>query len=272
MHDSGSRSKTPPPYSASQPVVDSSAPPSKKQGKKSKNIAAFASSIEAPNQLNFVQHEDGKHFGFHPPIVPSHKEQVLHTSITAKSASQKPTTMSIDTSSQSDLSKSTSVNTMPHSQADFFANLDPSLWPIRQEAQGEANYCGASLPSIAQEAQAKVSTSEDDNDNSSTDDADKSDTDEESENDDGKIGWGGDHGCHSVHSSFSKEGISASQPQAIALPSDFEFQYSREEDENLASESLAVGDKTSSSNDVMDEPTKPEDVLQGHHKKNGRPC
>ncbi|KAG0692986.1 hypothetical protein DFH29DRAFT_881839 [Suillus ampliporus] len=166
----GSRSKAPPPYSASQPAVDSSAPPSKKQGKKFKNIAAFASSIKVPNQLNFVQCEDGERFGLHPPIIPSHKEQVLNTSITAKSAGQKPATMSIDASSQSDLSNLTSVNTMPHSQADFFTNIDPSFRPIHQEAQGEANYCGASLPSIAQEAQAEVSTSDNDNDNSSTDD------------------------------------------------------------------------------------------------------
>ncbi|KAG1732614.1 uncharacterized protein EDB91DRAFT_1251662 [Suillus paluster] len=267
----GSRSKAPPPYSASQPAVDSSAPPSRKQGKKAKNIAAFASSIKVPNQPNFVQCEDGEHFGFHPPIVPSRMEQVLNTSsITAKSASQKPaTSTSIDTLSQSDFSKTTSVNTMPHSQADFYSTLDPSLQPICQEAQGETNYRGAPLLSFSQEAQAEVSTSGDDK--SSTDDADKSDTDEESDNDDGEIGWGGDHGCHSVHPSFLKEGISVSQPQAITLPSDFEFQHSRDEDENVALGLLAV-DKTSNSNDVMDGPTKPEDVLQGHHKKNGCPC
>lgn len=88
--------------------------------------------------------------------------------------------------------KMTSVNMRPHPQADFYANIDPSLRPISQEAQGEASYRGASLPPIGKEARAEVSTSEDDD--SSTDD-----TDEESDNDNGEIGWGGDHGSHSVH-------------------------------------------------------------------------
>ncbi|KAG1867087.1 hypothetical protein C8R48DRAFT_671962 [Suillus tomentosus] len=205
-------------------------PPSKGRGSRSKNIAA--SSVEAPNQPSFVQHDDGEHFGFCPPIVPSRMEQVLNTSsITAKSA-------------------------------------DPSLRPIRQQAQGESSHRGASLPSIGQEAQADVSTSEDDT--PSTDNADESDANEESDNDDGEIGWGGDHGCRSMHPGFSKEGISVSQPQAIARPSDFEFQHSRDEDENVAMGSLAVN-KISSSDDAMNEPTKPDDVLQRHHKKNGRP-
>lgn len=93
--------------------------------------------------------------------------------------------------------KTTSVNMRPHPQADFYANIDPSLRPISQEAQGEASYRGASLPPIGKEARAEVSTSEDDD--YSTDDADESDTDEESDNDNGEIGWGGDHGSHSVH-------------------------------------------------------------------------
>ncbi|KAG1817266.1 uncharacterized protein BJ212DRAFT_1480496 [Suillus subaureus] len=215
-----SRSKAPPLYSASQPVVDSSTLPPRKQGKKVKKIAAFASNIKAPNQPNFVQRKDGECFGFHPSISPSCTEKVLDASL-----------------------KTTSVEMRPHPQADFYANIDPSLWPISQEAQGEASYCGASLPSIGQEAQAEVSTSEDDD--SSTDDTDESDTDEESDKDNGEIGWGGVHGSHSVHP-----------------------------DENVAIGSLTV-DKTSSSSssssNIMSEPTKLEDVLQSHHKKNGCP-
>ncbi|KAG1790854.1 uncharacterized protein HD556DRAFT_1310390 [Suillus plorans] len=103
-----SRSKAPPPYSTSQPVVDSSALPSRKQGKKAKNIAA--SSVEAPNQPSFVQHDDGERFGFCPPIVPSRTEQVLNTSsITAKSAGQKPATTCINILLQPDLLKTTSI-------------------------------------------------------------------------------------------------------------------------------------------------------------------
>ncbi|KAG1790853.1 uncharacterized protein HD556DRAFT_1310389 [Suillus plorans] len=44
----------------------------------------------------------------------------------------------------------------------------------------------------------------------------------------------------------------------------------QDEDENVAMGSLAV-DEISSSDDAMNEPTKPDDVLQRHHKKNGRP-
>ncbi|KAG1846146.1 hypothetical protein C8R48DRAFT_779640 [Suillus tomentosus] len=261
--------KAPPLYSASQPVVDSSGPPSRKQGKNAKNAAAFASSVEAPNQPSFLQCKDGERFGFYPLIVPPRTEQVLNNSlITAKSASQKLTTTSIHTSSRPDLSKTTSVNVMPQSQADFHANIDPSLWPIGQESQGEAGYRSASLPSIGQKAQAEVTTSEDNT--PPTDDADESDTDEEIDDHDKEIGWGGDHGCHSVHPGFSKEGISVPQPWAIALPSDFEFQHSRDEDENVAMGSLAA-DETSSSDDTMNEPTQPNDILQHHHKKNGRP-
>ncbi|KAG1845159.1 hypothetical protein F4604DRAFT_1937168 [Suillus subluteus] len=158
----------------------------------------------------------------------------------------------------------TSVIMVPQSQADFYANLDPSLQPISQEAQGEASYRSASL-SIGQEAQAEVITSEDDT--PPTDDADESGTDEESDNDNGEIGWGGDYGCHSMHPSFSKEGIPVSQPQTIALPSVFEFQHSRDKGGNVTMRLLAVNE-TSSSNDAMNEA---DDVLQHHYKKNGHP-
>lgn len=164
-----------------------------------KNTAAFASSVEALNQPSFLQCKDGEQFGFYLPIVPPRTEQVLNNSlITAKSASQKLATTSVHTLSWPDLSKMTSVNVMPQLQADFHTNIDPSLWPISQESQGEASYRGASLPSIGQKAQAEVMTSEDNT--PPTDDADESDTDEESDHDK-EIGWGGDHGCHSVHPS-----------------------------------------------------------------------
>ncbi|KAG2115109.1 uncharacterized protein F5147DRAFT_769571 [Suillus discolor] len=185
--------KAPPPYSASQLVVDSSGPPSRKQGKKAKNAAAFASSVEALNQPSFLQCKYGEWFGFYPPIVPPRMEQVLNNSlITAKSTSQKLTTTSIHTSSQQDLSHFITTRS-------FKNNFNPSLWPIGQESQGKASYCGASLLSIGQKAQAEVTTSEDDT--PPTDDTDESNTDEESDDHDKEIGWGGDHGCHSVHPS-----------------------------------------------------------------------
>ncbi|KAG1819136.1 uncharacterized protein BJ212DRAFT_1479246 [Suillus subaureus] len=184
----GSHSKAPPLYSASQPVVDSSAPPPRKQGKKSRRLLPLPPASRRPiNQTLYGM----KMILLSGQLVRKHK-----------------------------------------------VKLAIAAPPSRQLARKlELN-----------------------------------NTDEESDKDNGEIGWGGVHGSHSVHPGFSKEGTSVPQPQAVALPSDFEFQHLQDEDKNVAIGSLTV-DKTSSSSssssNIMSEPTKPEDVLQSYHKKNG---
>ncbi|KAG1903186.1 uncharacterized protein F5891DRAFT_978212 [Suillus fuscotomentosus] len=85
-----------------------------------------------------------------------------------------------------------------------------------------------------------------------------------------EVGWGASKGYLTAHPGFSKK-VLPSQPQVTtALPSDFKFQYSHDEDNNIA---LAVEDSASSDDDIQlaaIEP-KPDDVLLHHQKKNGCP-
>ncbi|KAG1875908.1 hypothetical protein C8R48DRAFT_768762 [Suillus tomentosus] len=95
----------------------------------------------------------------------------------------------------------------------------------------------------------------------------ESSSDEDSED---QIGWGAVGGRHSTHPGFSGE-ERPSQPQVVsALPPDFEFQYSRDEDDQVAEKHLAVNSYSSDSTDVRSAP-EPDDVLKLHHEKNGHP-
>ncbi|KAG2125089.1 hypothetical protein DEU56DRAFT_759427 [Suillus clintonianus] len=65
-------------------------------------------------------------------------------------------------------------------------------------------------------------------------------------------------GRHSTHPGFLREALPP-QPQAVtALPTDFEFQYSHDEGDQVVENTLAVGGD-------------PNDVLKLHHERNGHP-
>ncbi|KAG0699467.1 hypothetical protein DFH29DRAFT_1001983 [Suillus ampliporus] len=97
----------------------------------------------------------------------------------------------------------------------------------------------------------------------SSDSEDTYDGDEDSA--DQQVGWGEAGGCHNAH----PEEVQPSQPWVvIALPSNFEFQHSWDEDDQAAGRSLAFSD-VSSSDDLGTDAPQPADVLQLHHKKNG---
>ncbi|KAG2134542.1 hypothetical protein DEU56DRAFT_756968 [Suillus clintonianus] len=144
---------------------------------------------------------------------------------------------------------------MRQSDATFYKNLDPALM-----SAGNVHSGAGDTGSQSSEASA------DDND----DDGGHADDDEEEEEDDvedQEVSWGAAHGRLTAHPGFSKE-VEPSQPRVTtALPTDFEFQYSHDEDENTAENNLAT--------DVSSDDEKPaehtDDVLQVHHKRNGHP-
>ncbi|KAG2124363.1 hypothetical protein DEU56DRAFT_917053 [Suillus clintonianus] len=63
-----------------------------------------------------------------------------------------------------------------------------------------------------------------------------------------EIGWGAAHGCLTTHPGFSKEVMPSHPRVTIALPTDFEFQRSRDEEYNMADKLLAA--EGSSNNDA----------------------
>ncbi|KAG2120255.1 hypothetical protein DEU56DRAFT_760851 [Suillus clintonianus] len=144
---------------------------------------------------------------------------------------------------------STTSNTVLLSDANFFQNLDPALRPTG--------------PSGAESEQSN--TSKDDSSGS-----DEGSGDEE-------MGWGEARGHHSTHPGFSREELPPQPRVATALPTDFEFQYSRDESDQVAEKTLAVGSDSGDDSSTMDQEVQarlfvgPNDVLKLHHERNSHP-
>ncbi|KAG2131049.1 hypothetical protein DEU56DRAFT_914583 [Suillus clintonianus] len=88
-----------------------------------------------------------------------------------------------------------------------------------------------------------------------------------------EIGWGEVGRRHDTRPGFSREEL-PSQPQvATVLPTDFHFQHSRDEDDQVAERTLVVGGDSSKGSVTTDQESapQPDDVLKVHHKRNGHP-
>ncbi|KAG1789204.1 uncharacterized protein HD556DRAFT_1447264 [Suillus plorans] len=271
----GSRSKIkqpPPPYTTSG-TLDSNTVAPRPRPKKIKKTVAPSLNLEAlNNQPAFVQREVGGHYEFSPPIVPPGTEpdlQALNNSFVAAAKAAKeqctpsashgshlaadafkrrlPSAASSDADlSQQLLSRPAIVN-LP--DARLYENLDPTLRPTNQSDFGLQG-TDSEGSDVSEEG-------------SDTSDGDEDGADEE-------IGWGESGGCHNAHPGFSVE-VQPSQPRAaIALLTDFEFQHSRDEDDQAAGRALASSDSSSSDDSATDAP-QPADVLELHHKKNRHP-
>ncbi|KAG2095260.1 uncharacterized protein F5147DRAFT_778703 [Suillus discolor] len=166
-------------------------------------------------------------------------------------------------------------------------NLDPALH--QEDNAVRAQYCLRLLGS-EEHSDSKGSSSSDDSDDSDDEDADKDEEDngkdaEEGNNNDTvkdsqDFGWGevGQH--QKEHPGFLEDALPSQPAVAHALTPEFEFQYSRDEDDVIAQTSL---DKTSGPPDgspglqgqrsqhMETITSKPNNVLQCHHKKNGKP-
>ncbi|KAG1851433.1 hypothetical protein DFJ58DRAFT_728874 [Suillus subalutaceus] len=239
-----------------------------------KTVAPFSSLEALNNQPTFVQREVGGQYGFCPPIVPPGTEpdlQALNNSFVAAAKAAKeqctpsashnshlaadafkchlPSAASSDVDlSQQVLSRPAIVN-LP--DARLYENLDPTLRPINQSDSG-------------------LQGTNSEGSDASEEGSDGEDTSDGDNGADQQIGWGESGGCHNAHPGFSGE-VQPSQPQAaIALPTDFEFQHSRDEDDQAAGRALASSDSSSSDDSATDAPQLA-DVLELHHKKNCHP-
>ncbi|KAG2051374.1 hypothetical protein BDR06DRAFT_973891 [Suillus hirtellus] len=266
----GSWAKKPPPYSASELVDPPAATSTKAKGKKAKVTKTAVippSSIEASDvQPSFHQFEAGARFGFSQHIIPPGTEpdlQVLNNPYVA-AARKKVATMCLPAPIGASAvirclpattTRSTKKNFVPpiplrsmsaahQSDHMFYQNLDPTLQSA-DDGSGQKD-SGSDMSSKGSD----TSTTDDDEDQ--------------------EVGWGASKGYLTIHPGFSKEVLPSQPWVTTALPSDFKFQYSCDEDNNIA---LAVEDSASSDDDnqpVAIEP-KPDDVLLHHQKKNRHP-
>ncbi|KAG1898786.1 uncharacterized protein F5891DRAFT_1190575 [Suillus fuscotomentosus] len=137
--------------------------------------------------------------------------------------------------------------------------------------------------------------SSDDSNDSNDKDADEEDSGEDDEEEGGnddtvkssqQFGWGEAGRRQKEHPGFVEDVPPSQSPVARPLTPEIQFQYSRDEDDVVAQTSL---DKTSRNESSQDPPdispgprrqasqhietitSKPDDVLQHHHKKNGKP-
>ncbi|KAG1892891.1 uncharacterized protein F5891DRAFT_986337 [Suillus fuscotomentosus] len=135
----------------------------------------------------------------------------------------------------------------------------------------------------------------DDSNDSNDKDADEEDSGEDDEEEGGnddtvkssqQFGWGEAGRRQKEHPGFVEDVPPSQSPVARPLTPEIQFQYSRDEDDVVAQTSL---DKTSRNESSQDPPdispgprrqasqhietitSKPDDVLQRHHKKNGKP-
>ncbi|KAG1721678.1 hypothetical protein EDB19DRAFT_1960759 [Suillus lakei] len=186
----------------------------------------------------------------HRTITTSNVEQTRvdtsqrHIPVINPNASQGHRTITTSNVEDPALSSTTST-TVLLPDANFFQNLDPALWPTG--------------PSGTESEQS----------NTSKDDSSGSDEGSGDE----QMGWGEAHGHHSTHPGFSREELLPQPRVATALPTDFEFQYSRNESDQVAEKTLAVGSDSGDDGSTMDREiaSQPNDVLKLHHERNGHP-
>ncbi|KAG2149236.1 hypothetical protein DEU56DRAFT_908935 [Suillus clintonianus] len=213
----------------------------------------------------FLQCKDGGQFGFSQPIVPPGTEPDLQTLNNSFIAAAKETHVASNASqhhfpiitsnpsgsclaSGGDLSQPVFLRTNSTMAADtlFYQNLDPTLRPTRSQ-----------------------STASEHSNSGECDGSESSDNNDKDE----QIGWGAVEGRHSTHPGFSGE-EQPFQPRVVSLlPPDFEFQYSCDEDGRMVEKALSVGTGLSDSSASVDDgiAPKPDNILNLHHQKNGRP-
>ncbi|KAG1848103.1 hypothetical protein F4604DRAFT_1687831 [Suillus subluteus] len=257
---SASKSPPPPPYSPSETVDP---PSSRKQGKKDKAmkkgvVPASTSSCEVPNlQPSFSHRKPGSQFGFKQSLIPPGTDIHLQANNTLVATTKKPSDPTERPPAliyPTPKAPTTSTSVMHQADTNFYKNLDPALW---------------STADVCLESQDTASESSDSETTDNGDESDDDDNDGQDAHGDQEVGWGAAYGHHSAHPGFSKEAQPSQPLVTTALPTDFEFQHSHDEDDNAAMKSLV--DDVTSSTDNASTPVVPADVLHLHHKRNGRP-
>ncbi|KAG2368014.1 hypothetical protein BDR07DRAFT_1478614 [Suillus spraguei] len=239
----------PPPYSPSETVDP---PSSRKQGKKDKAMKkgiapASTSSCEVPNlQPSFSHRKPGSQFGFKQSLIPPGTDVHLQVNNTLIAATKKPSDPTAHPPAPiypMPTAPTTSTSVMHQTDATFYKNLNPAL-------QSTTDVC---LESRGTDSESSDSETTDDGDESDDDDKDSSSSDDDNDGQDAhgdqEVGWGAAYGHHSAHPSFSKEAQPSQPLVTTALPTDFEFQHSHDEDDNAAMKSL-VADVTSSTDNA----------------------
>ncbi|KAG2117580.1 hypothetical protein DEU56DRAFT_919038 [Suillus clintonianus] len=245
-------------------VANSQAVPPRRSGRHGAGQGGRASQLEIIGSTSLDSDVPNNPLAPEPPrkgrgshskhIVPPGTEpdlQALNNSYVAAAREKQTSSATLGTTGHLPIAVVTSENqhsvvpsnrTLPahqsYADSDLYQNLDPALRPVNDEPK-------AVMEVLAMKRQ----ITQTDN-----------------------VGWGAAHGRMTAHPGFSKEDLPSQPRVALALPTDFEFQHSRDEGDNDAERSL-VANNSSSDDDTVTQPAdpQPDDVLQLHHKKNGRP-
>ncbi|KAI5984929.1 hypothetical protein F5J12DRAFT_787488 [Pisolithus orientalis] len=144
-------------------------------------------------------------------------------------------------------------------------SLDSSL-SLRQTS-ATADVCHKSLEKLSSEGSSEEE-SESSSNNPSDAEAGEVSSNEFDKDEDDAFGWGATNLRQSTHPGFSQEMMTSNPIRHNSLPPDHEFQYSCDEDDDVALQSLQSKDKAqpegSQCGTVID-------VLECHHRTNGHP-
>ncbi|KAG2153069.1 uncharacterized protein EDB93DRAFT_1102816 [Suillus bovinus] len=264
----GQMKKPPPPYSASgEPMVSA---PSRPQGKKAtaaKNTTLVALTVKSmdsapsrPRGKKATVTKDTtpiastvKPPNLQPSFIHPREKEALSASLDLTGHLPTAATTAANQYLAPPVpSRSTLAARQPDANSDLFQNLEPTLRPVNNERLGQHG---------PQDSGAESTETSSEGGNGNTDD-----NNDDEDHTDNEVGWGAAQGQVTEHPGFSKEDLPSQPRVARTLPIDFNFQYSRDEGDINAERCLA--DDISSTDDTA---IKPDDVLQRHHQKNGRP-
>ncbi|KAG2134506.1 hypothetical protein DEU56DRAFT_950142 [Suillus clintonianus] len=239
--------------------------------------------MEPLQPLNPSIRQAGGRFGFatHAPTVPPDPDPNSLPPAVAKKVARMPARK---------IATSPGVADSVAPPAGFMdQNIDPALRGVHpvELRSSEANISFDKDDDEVGEGDNEGDNGEEDNDN------DNDEEDEEDEISHQQIGWGGVGGRRTEHPGFSGH-EPPSQPRVTRPPTpEFDFQYSRDEDDVVAQTSVShTADPSMPSNqrsssspappgasptqlqtrEVQVMMLQPDDVLRRHHKKNGQPC
>ncbi|KAG1771585.1 hypothetical protein EV702DRAFT_1048936 [Suillus placidus] len=234
-----------------------------------------ASSIDNTGP-GFSMQQPGGRFGFVAPPSTEHSLQETHNTVGLKAVKKRAKKVASD---------QTPCNIVPSRTTFMEHQLDPALF----KEDDNVRHQSALRESKLLDSMAK-SSSIDDSDGEEDKDREEDGEREEDESDSDKDTSESQYQHRNDHLGFSKESL-PSQPRVTChLTPEFDFQYSRNEDDTAAqmsinkstvanSQSSLPVQRNSDSQGSLDPPTgaqqqqcsEPSDVLEHHHKKNGWP-
>ncbi|KAG1883997.1 hypothetical protein F4604DRAFT_1919810 [Suillus subluteus] len=252
------------------------------------NLDAPAMDIVATGP-SFASQQPGGRFGFAAPST----TEIAHSGTTEHNLQASNNPYVADAVAEQHAQNAVPENPVVSSRSVLLEqHIDPAL--CQQDDTVRAQCRLRLLGSEEEDSDSKGSSSSNDSDDNDDKDANEEDDEEDEEEVENnntiksshEFGWGEVGQCQKEHPGFSEDALPSQLPVTRSLTPEFQFQYLRDEDDMVAQTSL---DKTSRNESSQDPPdslpgpqrqqsqrieiitSKPNDILQHHHKKNGKP-